>query len=490
MENLQTSSTTDSASTAGAFNPNAYTAHRGEPVNIINDLTILSELSDKPVNAYGANVTVQYILPIFPKISFNQGNIPVMNIGNFDYITLEITIPSEVSWFDTHNLLHFSSYFFSSKKNRHSYTILGSLDDSLFFTTKEDIQKGKTIKVCITASKAVAAYFESRNWYISRIPADYNQAANESTYNCVVRLGTLKHDKDSSHPLLQEAIKDGLFIQENVKFTYYECGSADSIDMATFTSDEIQKTAQPTGTVPSTVESDRYDDIKNTMDEQLTLKSGYIHHVVYPYMSNFANPPVHYPIISFYDSIKLGKPVNIQANNTQENYFMSNIIHFDDHNSDDYLHILFANQAALKAALTSNVQVYTSNPNSHGCINWPNGNSAIINTAADLPAFSSDNYPHNDSEDPTQNGTCPVYGIYSVKISDLVIENAPKNPLDPPLSGVIITERFSYNPVNLNFNEYSECHTTKAYVGPALSEAFLQQLQNDFPLLKVTTLAG
>lgn len=450
------SSTPLSATTTSGFNSDDYQCHLGEPVNIIEDLMVIGENTGKPVNLFGANVTVEYILPIFRGISIKD-NIPVMLIGNFDYITLEITVPNDESWFDNHNLLHFTSYFVSYNKNGKTHDILGSLDDSIFFTL-EDVKAGNVIKVCITASSTVADYYKNlddNSWYISRIPADHNQTANESTYNCVVRLGSLEGATNEENTQ---------FIQENIRFKYYKLIS-DTCNQETFTSDEIQNTLQPSGPAPVNIGvAAQFDGIKTELNSQ-----GLTQYPLYPYLSNFTTPKVDYPIISFYDSIELHKPVNCQANNTKENYFMSDVIHFDSANDNDYLHILFANQSALEAALTSNVQIYTSDPNKHGCINWPDATPAIINTAPELPPFSATHYPHNGLGDPTQGGLYPCYGICSVKISDLIVAN-------PQLPGVIITERFSYNPVNLNYTEYSECHTSEAYVGPALSDEFVQEL--------------
>lgn len=471
--------TTTPATTAVTFNPDDYSSYRGESVNIINDLSLYAEHKGITVTTFGANVTVQYIVPIFGKdamgnnITILQSNMPVMIIGNGDYITVEVTIPNDSNWLSCHNLLHFSSYFLSSSKNGDSYTVFGSLDDSIFFK-KQDVQLGNTIKICITASKVVADYYESQEdgWYVSRIPADYNQAVNQSTYACALRLGTQK----------DHAVEDAPFIQHNVKFTYFKSNSTDAAPNETYTADDIKLTAQMAGRIQGSSDlPNQYNEIKTTLDEL----AAYTPYVLYPYLSNFADPRVNYPIISFYDSIDLPFPVNCQANNTNENYFMSNEISFGDVNLDvDYLHILFANQADMGAALTSNIQIYTSDSDSHGCIKWPDGDDAIINTAADLPPFSAPNYPHNDPESAAQeDGEYPVYGIYSVKISDLISENTK-------LPGIIITERFSYNPNNLNYTDYSLCHTSKAYVGPALSEEFLLQLKIKYPNIDLTHAIG
>lgn len=466
--------------TESAFNKEDYTTHKGISLNVIQDLTDITEIleqlpiSDPPTfNTYGANVTVNYIAPYFKNItSFREGNMPLMSIGNYDYITLEIKIPENGDpWFDNHNLLHFTPYFFSIINNGQLATIFGSVDDSIFFV-KKDLKPNSVIRVCITASKSVAAHFERRDdyqWHILRIPSDYNQQENDSTFNCALRLGTTSSGNSK---------EDTRFIQENVHFKYFQFQPASS-DQDTFASDEIIKMAQPAGPAPVyTRETNYYDDAKAFIDSHLTSEMGYTQLELFPYLSNDADPPADHAIKTFYDSIELAKPVNCQADNSQENYFMSDTITFDSSTENDYLYILYANQSAMQAALTSNIQIYDSDENSHSCINFPGGTQALISTAADLPNFSVENYPHSDSDDPTDGGEYPLFGLYAVPIEALINANTVEGS---SLQGIKVVERFSYNPVTLNYTQYSLCHTSKAYIGPQINDDVLQTLKTQFP---------
>lgn len=474
MENLTTIPTTAPTNKVAIelsihdFLKENYASYRGEPLNIIKDLQEVGVITGAEENLYGANVTVSYICPEFKDISFfpSDGKIPIMNIGNYDYLIAEITMPpAGDDWYDSHNLLHFTPYFYSSMKQGVNYTIFGSVDDSIFFT-KKDLEPGSKIKICVTASKLVADYFESlpEKYFISRIPADYNQLTNESTFNIALRLGSPQDIK----------VNNDLFVQKNVSFEYHKF-LYHSSSQPTFTSTEIQKVSQPAGPAPVFSRlSNRYKKLKAVMDTaRENLGFG-----LAPYLANYASPPVDYAIKTFYQSIALSTPQNAQADNTQENYFMSDPIMVNDYR-EEYLHILYANQNKLGAALTSNVQIYDNDQGGHSCIKLdPDGflkGQGLLLTAADLPTFSTKNYPYSDG---SESDFAP-YGICSIPFSAI-------QEFNTGIKGIIVVERFSYNPVTLNYTDYDLCHTSKAYVGPALNNELVEYLTANFEGIDLT----
>lgn len=454
MQEIGTRNTSETTKTAIMINLKTdYNEIPGKYINLTTALS-LSNLINGDVNFYGANMTVNYVSALFPDTKMVD-NIPVMAIGNNDYLLVEMKLPTDPLWFVSHNLLLFCSYFYSSFKNLENYVTYATLDNSNFFTA-DQVKPGGEIKICITASQEVAALYKKEGYIISRIPSDYNNCNNQSTYNLLLRFGS-KDPRIDNTPLFRD----------NLKISYYKYQGTE--DQLLFTSKEIIDTALPAGTPekkPNNLETvkqyislEKYLDATFPSDNKCQL---------YPYLSNFTDPEVDYAIQSFYDSIELPVPINVQANNTQENYFMSDNVNIVD-SEVLYLHILFANQNATGAALTSNIQIYNGD-STHSLINLANGTTGLIKTAPDLPSFSESDYPYVGQ---AALAKFKDYGIVSIKMSEIIENN-------PGLESVLIVERFSYNPKNLNYTEYKDCHPSAAYVGCALTESNIDYLKSTY----------
>jgi len=466
-----------------------YTPHQARMVNVIRDVDVINDLFASGLNSYGANEYVNYLAPFFEKISISQGNIPVMQIQNEDFILITIRIPGELGqnpkeleWHNNHNLLHFTPYFYDTTVNGKPCTIFGSIDNSIFFTA-DDLAPGNEIKICTTASKSVAAYYQEQGYLISKIPSNYNQAVNASTFNFAIRLGSVKPEQN-----------DAIDANDYIDATYYEA-SDNTNQTDFFLSEEIRSQLKLGNVVPSSDVADQLEEIKASMDQQDNLTQ----FVLFPYLSQLINPPSKRAIKNFYQSVELSSTPNAQADNTQENYFTSVAVDLNsiiDPNST-YLHIVCGNQKTMGAALTSNVQIYRNSQTAHDAISLGDDKVGLIPTAPNLPPFAVKNYPHMDKKDNIDmSDQYPDYSIYSILISDIIDNNGSlgKSPsVGVPVDqggGIIVVERFSYNPSKLSYSVYTECEVSKAYVGPALDSSYLSSLQEAYPNLNLDNAVG
>jgi hypothetical protein len=426
-----------------------YKIVQGASINLTTAMSLINLIGD--VNAYGANVTVNYVSVIFPEhITKLVNNIPVMSVGNNDFILIKMILPNDPAWFSAHNLLLFTSYFYSSVKDGTTYITYASVDDSIFFD-KSVVYPGSIINICITSSCDVSEHFKKEGYLISKIPSDFNQPENGSAYNYLLRFGSKETRYDNT-----------LFFRDHINISYYQYQGA-AVQPA-FTSEEIIAASEPGGTPkkdPGNTEViNQFKSIEAYLDSVFTTGKN----LLYPYLSVFTDPPVNYAIQSFYRSINLPKPINAQANNTRENYFMSELINIED-SPDLYLYLLFANQNATGAALTSNIQIYNGDP-SHASIQ-----NGLITTSPDLPSFTEENYPFVSHVELSQYSD---YGIASFNMSEIVNSN-------PGIENLLVVERFCYNPGNINYTIYNLCTTSVVYTGTALTQADSEYLKKNYP---------
>jgi hypothetical protein len=183
-------------------------------------------------------------------------------------------------------------------------------------------------------------------------------------------------------------------------------------------------------------------------------------YTVYPYLSNYTDPSVNYAIDSFYVSNNLPRPINIQGNNTCENYYTSNPINIVNDMSQ-YIYILYLNQYSAGAGITSNIQLYNST--SHNEIT----NGSII-SGPNIPTMSTTNYPY-----PTTNDL-PVYGIYGLSMASIYTETSGDS--------IDVTERISYGLTNFNYVNYDSINTTVIYVGNKLSHTQTNYLYDNYQI--------
>jgi hypothetical protein len=246
----------------------------------------------------------------------------------------------------------------------------------------------------------------------------------------------------------------------------------------------IENHAPLTPPFPHELIVSNYNDIGSYLSGIFTA-SPIVSPYVYPYESNFVTPLL--PVIStaiqsFYDSIDLlvasasnshtpRLPTNLQANNTGENYFMSNRIPTTPTYSGGnelFLYVLCLNQNSAGAGLTSNVQIYNAITTNE----IPNGS---IYTAPNLPNMNSNNpYPFASA---LEKSRFSDYYLYSYSLVDLNAETQG--------NALIVVERISYNPVNYNHTFYNSVHAAQLFVGPALTQPQISSLQTNYPGLNI-----
>ena len=170
----------------------------------------------------------------------------------------------------------------------------------------------------------------------------------------------------------------------------------------------------------------------------------YTKYSLYKYISNYFS--VNYAIQNFYDAISVTPIAQLNANNTGENYFNSEIFTTSNYNNTFYFYIIALNQNKTKFALTSNVQIYDKSNNS---------SIETINTSPELPPISSKIYPKVNIDN------FPIFTGISLPINSLITNN---------IGMFNFIERLSYNPINYNHSDYNYVKTSLIFCGPQLSE--------------------
>jgi len=436
---------------------NKVTRTKGVLINLTQTLTVLSKFFN--LNSYGANSTVQYICPYYQDFTQIVNNIPVINLQPNNFILFECVLDN--IWLENHNLFVFTPYFYSYKDISNStinnYTIFGSVDQSLFFTKSS--LTNNILKICCTSCIEVANTYSKLGYYISKIPYEYISVTN---YSILLRIGTL--ESPDLNKVINTYMKTSIYtIQDTTDLTY-------------FNSNDIIATFPPVYPPISNSTTQQNITVFNQILNQfpLLISSANPPYLLYNYLSNYVVPPVSNAIESFYDSVGLQNlspprsPINIQANNTCENYYLSNII--PTLNNQQYLYIVYLNQYLSGAGITSNIQLYDSV--THNQI--PNG---TIETAPDLSSMDQNIYPF-----PTQQESSlfAPYGIFGYPMSMLYNDTSG--------GSLIITERISYGQQNYNHVIYDDVNTARIFVGDALTQQQITDLQNTYNQIDITIL--
>jgi hypothetical protein len=429
----------------------------GVLINLTQTLTMLARFFD--VSSYGANSTVEYLCPYYPGYTQVINNIPVINLQPNNFILFEFTITND--WLENHNLFVFTPYFYSyndiSGSTINNYTIFGSTDQSMFFT-KSSLINNK-IKVCCTSSIDIANTFSNLGYYISKIPYEYISLTN---YSILIRIGTL--GQLDPNVVINQYMKTSIYtVVDTTLLTYYN-------------SNQIISSFPPVYPPVSSSSAQTNINIFNQLLSQFPslINSTNPPYILYNYLSNYVVPPVDNAIESFYDSVGLQNltpprsPINIQANNTCENYYLSNII--PTVSGQQYLYIVYLNQYLSGAGITSNIQIYDSV--SHNII--PNG---TIETASDLSAMSQPNYPFPSQSEISQFAP---YGIFGYPMASLYFDTSG--------GSLIITERICYGQQNFNHVIYDDVNTAQIFIGNPLTQQQITNLQNTYNNINVTIL--
>jgi hypothetical protein len=432
-------------------NNNSYNIN-GIILNLTDILTLLSSILS--VNSYGANSSVQYLVPYYPGISRFVNNIPVINMKTNNYILFEFML--DPIWLENHNLFVFTPYFYSYNNGTSNYTIFGSTDQSIFFT-KSSLSKTNTIKICCTSSIDIGSTYSNLGYFISKIPIEY---ISNSTYTILIRIGTLGPYDSTSY--INTYMKTSIHTILNMAPQKY------------YTSSEIMFSYPivypPISNSSTTSVITDFNDIANIVYGSITNPTTYPE---YEYLSNFVVPPVNYALQSFYDSINLQNlspsrtPIDIQANNTCENYFITDSIPVTN-DSTSYLFIVYLNQYSSGTAITSNIQIY--NNTTHNEIT-----GGIIYTGPNLPAMINNSYPFPASNIPY------LYGVYIYPMNEIYNQTNGES--------ILITERMSYGQTNYNHVVYNDITTSQIYVGTSSSSdisSLQTTLQNQYPECEFT----
>lgn len=144
-----------------------------------------------------------------------------------------------------------------------------------------------------------------------------------------------------------------------------------------------------------------------------------------PYFSNTYE--TDYGFNSFYTSITVTPPAELQANNTGEAYFNTKSIDLTTLTTP-FFYVLTLNQKLMDVGLTSNVQIYNRDNNA---IIY---NGEIVSSSP-LPLFTNPAYPYIKNDDITY----PLLQLITYEVSDLIAQN---------ITSIIIVERIEFNPIN------------------------------------------
>ena len=410
---------------------------KGKMVNLTDIVGDLSKLKFLGLDTYGQNQNIYYLSPFYRKITSNADNIPTFNMAKNDFLLFEFTLDD--TWLSEYNLFVFSTYIYKHKGD----TIFGTPDSSIFVQPSMRDSNNK-IKICCASSKVIAEKYSNLGYLISKLPSDYMDSV--TTFNALIRFTSETNETTT------------IDINKYITTSY-------NTDTTLNDTSKYYDSTEIIASYPPVDEPDLTQDAKNVITNyKNTIK--YVNDIFtkkykgYPYYSNFANPQVDYAIDDAYKSMALFKPLNINANNTCENYFLSDKIPIQS-SSSDYVYILYLNQKSAAASVTSTIQIYDIKSNA-----IKNG---IIQTGPKLPTMNTSTYPIS-----AQN-TLPAQGMYGISMKDIYNEN---NGTDT----IVISERISYGLINYNQIKYSSINSMKIYVGPKLNETQEKNLLNNYSI--------
>ncbi len=396
----------------------------GKMVNLTDIVGDLSRLKFLGLDTYGQNQNIYYLSPIYPKITSIADNMPTFNMAKNDFLLFEFTLDD--SWLSEYNLFVFSTYIYKHTGD----TIFGTPESSIFVQPSMRDSNNK-IKICCASSKEIAEKYSNLGYLISKLPSDYMD--NATTFNALIRFTS-----ETSNPTT-------IVINKYITTSY-------NTETTLNDTAKINDSTQIIASYPTVYEPELTQDAKNVItnyNKTITHLNGIFpkKYIGYPYYSNFAG--VSYAIDDAYKSMALPKPLNINANDTCENYFLSDKISIQS-GSSDYVYVLYLNQKSAGAAVTSTIQIYDIKSNA-----IKNG---IIQTGPKIPTMNTSNYPIS-----AQN-TLPAQGMYGISMKDIYNEN---NGTDT----IVISERISYGLKNYNQLKYSSINSMKIYIGTKLTEA-------------------
>lgn len=379
-------------------------------INLTNISNIISNFS--PINNYGANNYNYYYTPIFT-CSTIINNIPVVQFTSLnEFIIFKFKIPSE-NFLNNVNLINITPYFY----NYLGETVYASIDTSIDFL-KNKVNVGDVIKIIFTCSETIGNFFATQGYIISKIPSDF---ILNSTFNFLMRIGNI----DGTY-------NPGSIINESL-VTLNTISLINNLQL--YDSNNI------IANFPPALNSEYFyngnENLLNSLLESYNTKinyyinNGYMQINTWLYLQNQPIPPVNYAFQSFYDAISVNPSINLQANNTGENYFNSDFIDLTQYTNKNLI-IIAVNQNKFGYGIHSNIQIYNKNN-----LNVIQNGSYL--TSPQIPPISSKNYPFVEIND------LPTIQTIILDVNTI---------LSTGVTSIIIIERVGYNPINFNHSDY------------------------------------
>jgi len=360
--------------------------YSGSIINLNTLLKIVSLFSIQ--DNYGINSTVTYHAPFFVGLSTIDGHIPIIEkVSPEDYLLVTFTLPNMTGY----NIFNLTPYFFKTNQQN----VFASTDETIQFTKTAE---GTTYKICITSSQRVAKLYKHRGYIISKLPYDLLYA---SSFTLLFRLGMT----DASSGFFNS-------ISDFVTCQYYKSSLPikDQYKGKHYTSSLIKQLRAPE-LKPPFCDLTTFEQVKRRY-----LRKGFIPKYSYKYLSNIYG--TNYAMKDVYDAISIRRHAQLQADNSGEAYFNSDIIPLRGIKN---IYIIALNHNKLGVALTSSVQLY----------NWTNLSPLkTFATSPDLPSMTSPDYP-----------MIPVNKMPSMRIIKLNIQRDFSD-----VGKLFITERICYTP--------------------------------------------
>ena len=400
--------------------------------SLINSGALINSVvfAKKNINSYASNSTIDYILPLFNS-SIIVGNIPAVSFTDYNqFITLNLSMTENFQLKD-YNYLSITPYIYQYN----GQTAFASTDDtvSLF----DIISKGNlspfenNFNFVFTFSENIANYYSAQGYIVCKIPSDI--PLSDFTFTFLLRIGTelsIPTNKISRSTLKLNTINN------------FNLGKL-------YTSYDILLKTKPQFNsyffyINRNYLSYLLTYYNNTINYYQNNTQNYTQITTYPYMANFTNSNT--AITNIYESIQYSPPINLEGNNTGENYFNTNPIILSNYLGCNII-IVSVNQNAFGFGLTSNIQIYnitTFNLISDGS----------YDTSPTLPEIGSINYPKTNLINITTGQNMlyllsyPLINTKILSVSDIISAN-------PGITGISIGERVSYNPINYNCSNYN-----------------------------------
>jgi hypothetical protein len=159
----------------------------------LDNFVHLAQYLGLQLDAYGANSTVDYLVPVYPnQITTFANSLPQIVMNKNDVILIEVTVPDQ-EWLNTHSLFNITPYFYFYESGGVNTPVYASENITIQFFELFHTP-GDVIKICITPNATLASQYQAKGYMISSMPAEY---LDSTTFQILFRVGTIS----SSHQL-------------------------------------------------------------------------------------------------------------------------------------------------------------------------------------------------------------------------------------------------------------------------------------------------